>query len=214
MPQTIAVLTGDIVKSSRLSAGELDRLFAALDAAIADMRRWPDAPALLAWSRYRGDGWQMALGRPEWALRACLYLRAAIRAASAQFETRIGAGIGMADGVDAGDLGAATGPAFERSGRCLEDLGKHFLFGVDTADGDAKTASLFGSVFVMADALSRGWTQRQAEVMRYVLMPEAPNQTEIGANLRPPIAQQAVNDHYLVAHGPVLMAAIATVESL
>ncbi len=209
MQRTIAVLTGDIVGSGDLPAGDLDRLFAAVDGAVAAMAGWPDAPELVSWSRYRGDGWQLVLGRPEWSLRACLFVRAAIRAAHADFETRAGVGIGAAGDMRGGDVGSSVGEAFQRSGRCLDGLRKHFLFGVDAGPEDG----LLESVFVLADALSRGWTARQAEVLGHLLAPDAPNQADVGARLSPPIGQPAVTDHYLVGHGPALLEAIAAVEA-
>ncbi len=211
--QEVAVLTGDIVKSSALPADALTRLFDALEAGVAEIATWPEAPTLLTFSRHRGDGWQLVLGKPAWALRVSLFLRAAIRAAGAHFETRIGLGLGPADKIDTSHPGAASGPAFERSGRCLDGLRKSILFGIDTgADTDA--ARLLNSVFVMADALSSGWTQRQAEVFSFVLHPNSPSQAEIGARLSPPISQPGVTDHYLVGNGPALFEALAAVEAI
>lgn len=210
MEQTYAVLTGDIVASSALSPAQLRQLFSAHEQAIETMRRWPGAPDLLVGSRYRGDGWQLVLGKPEWALRAALFIRAAIRVQDAGFETRIGIGIG-AGTLDPSDIGASSGPAFERSGHCLDTLQKHFMFGINTGN-DGHNSDLFNSVFVMADALSRGWTARQAEVFSFILSPDSPNQAEIGAAMRPPVSQPTVAEHYLVGNGPALLEAIHAIE--
>lgn len=210
MVQTLAVLTGDIVASSALSAAKLRQLFSAHERAIAKMQSWPGAPDLLVGSRYRGDGWQLVLGKPEWALRAALFIRASIRMEDAAFETRIGVGIGGGT-LDPSDIGASSGPVFERSGHSLDTLPKHFMFGIDVGNGGADS-TLFHSVFVMADALSRGWTARQAEVFSFILAPDSPNQAEIGAAMRPPVSQPTVAEHYLVGNGPALLDAIEAVE--
>ncbi len=54
-----AVLTGDIVKSSRLPEDGLDRIFANLQRVADDIAAWQGSSAYL--TRNRGDGWQMAV---------------------------------------------------------------------------------------------------------------------------------------------------------
>lgn len=110
--QDWAVFTGDIVRSSGMSAAELSDMFAALERQCHMIADWPESRT--HFMRYRGDGWQMALP-VRYALRAALVMRAAARATGKGHDTRFGIGLGAAQ-IESGDLAAAEGPAFVQAG--------------------------------------------------------------------------------------------------
>tara|TARA_R110002049_G_scaffold10127_1_gene50190 strand:+ start:154847 stop:155461 length:615 start_codon:yes stop_codon:yes gene_type:complete len=168
-----AVFTGDIVKSSKMSRAELDAVFAGLADAAQAISDWQDAPARL--TRFRGDGWQMAV-RPDLSFRAALAVRAAVRHAGKGFDTRIGIGIG-AGAIPADDLSGADGPAFVRAGHALDTMKRTTRMFAPDAPLALRVALL------LADQIAGGWTPRQAEIGFLLLPPAGPTHAEVAEKL-------------------------------
>ncbi len=195
----IAVLTGDIVKSTTLTRFEREALFAALKIgakAVAALQA--DDPQF---ERFSGDSWQM-LVQPRFALRACLLMRAHIRQESKTFETRIAVGIGAAEPLSAEGLGASDGPAFQASGRGLKALKAAQHFGINTAER---------SIFILADEISKRWTQAQARVLAISLLRPRPTQETVAGRVG--ITQQSVRNHLIAAGEPALLAVLDDIET-
>ncbi len=204
----LAVLTGDIIKSSRLPEGTLDVAMAALGAAAAAMSAWPEAGAA-RFARFRGDGWQCLAPRPAQALRAALFLRAHLRALDRETDTRISVGIGPGIAPLGGGLAAASGAAFELSGRGLDDMTRPQTFAVTWA-APKPGAGLIAAVFALADEISGLWTPRQAEVMIETLGPGDTAQRQIAG--RRGVSQQAIAKHLSAGGDWALQRALAAVE--
>lgn len=165
MPQ-LAVLTGDIVKSSALPDGGLAQIFAGLDAAATAVADWQDVPPRL--TRARGDSWQAVCAAP-FAFRAALAFRAGVRMTGKAHDTRIGLGTG--DGTVTGaDLADADGAAFVASGRALDDMARTARLATDTAPLALQTA------LPLADHISSRWTVRQAQIALASLAVPTPTQ--------------------------------------
>ena len=128
--ENIAVLTGDIVKSTRLTRNEQAALFAGLRAGAVAVEALQGEPP--RFERFSGDSWQM-LAKPRFALRACLMMRAYIKQENKTFETRISVGIGAVESLSSEGLGASDGPAFQASGRELRAMkgAQHFARSAD-----------------------------------------------------------------------------------
>lgn len=170
MPQ-LAVLTGDIVKSSALPEGGLAQVFDGLDAAAAAVAEWQDvAPRL---TRARGDSWQAVCAAP-FALRAALVFRAGVRMTGKDHDTRIGLATG-AGTVTGADLSDADGPAFVASGRALDDMARTARLATDTAPVALQTA------LPLADHISSRWTVRQAQIALASLELPTPTQDTLAA---------------------------------
>lgn len=184
-----AVLTGDLVRSTALDAAALDAAFAALGEAAAEIGRWQEADA--RFTRSRGDGWQLRLVRPELALRAALYLRAALRASGTGAETRVAIAEGEGGESAPRDLNEATGPVYTASGRALDALGGGATM-VHAAGGP------LGAAVRLADQIAAGWTEAQARSLRLMLPPDPPTRGQAGSALG--ITRQAV-DQALAAAG-------------
>lgn len=163
----VAVLTGDLIGSTRLGAAKTDAAITALATASNEFSKWATTgPA--RFTRNRGDGWQIVLERPSAALRAALYLTAALRNADLGLGTRIGIGIGGADKIGTSTLADASGPAFVTSGRLLEQMkhGRRVLI-----DGEGTTA-MHKAVTLLAAERAERWTKEQAEAMMLALTDE------------------------------------------
>ncbi len=206
-----AVLTGDVVRSGKLSAAELDRLFAELAAGVAAVATWPGAGASIGLERNRGDGWQALIAAPKWALRACLVLRARLIAKDAGFDTRIAVGIGSVAHVSPAGLHASDGEAFRRSGRALEAMKGPRNFAVDVEGAETKAASLTAAVFGLCDQIAGDWTPAQAEALALALTPAAPTQDDIAARIG--ASQQAVQQRLSRGGGPALAGALSAFEA-
>jgi len=194
----VAVLTGDIVKSTKLNRDERGALFAALKAgseAVAALQA--EDPRF---TRFSGDSWQM-LVRPKLALRACLMMRAHIRQESKSFETRISVGVGAIEPLSVEGLGASDGPAFQASGRGLETLRGTQFFGINTTDNP---------VFILSDEISKQWTQAQARVLCKSLTKPHPTQDTLASYLG--VSRLTVRSHQIAAGEPALLAVMAVLE--
>jgi hypothetical protein len=183
MSSVAAVLTGDLVGSTRAGPTAVEAAMAALGAGAQVVAGWTGADT--RFTRFRGDGWQIYLEDPGLAFRACLYLTACLRAGDAGLATRIAAGIGAVAELPAGRLDSAGGAAFELSGHALDTMprGRRLVLAAPALPGEA------AGVFALADALSRHWTAKQAEALTLALAPGAPSQSEMAAKLG--ITQQA-----------------------
>lgn len=197
----IAVLTGDIVRSTELSSGRLDRAVAVLRDASATAGAWHGSS--LRFSRNRGDGWQVCLARPALALRTALYLRCALRAEGKDLSTRISAATGSGDPGDTDDLNAASGPVFVASGRGLDDI-------VPPATMTFVGGGATGAAFRLSDHVSNGWTEAQARALAPFLAPRPPTQSEVADRLG--ITRQAVAQALDAAGYPALSDALALIE--
>ncbi|UWQ03622.1 MarR family transcriptional regulator [Aliiroseovarius crassostreae] len=206
MPQ-IAVLTGDIVNSSALSLKELDLALETLNLATKCFSDWPteSPPLTTAFARRGGDSWQTILETPKLALRAALFLRATLMGAG-PFQTRIAIATGEGSLTDKAmkDPNYGHGPAFTHSGRLLEKLPRNSL--MQHADGGPLSAA-----YLLADHISREWTQAQAATMALALAPTRRTQQDIAEHLG--ISRQAVAQSLKSAGYTAINAALELIET-
>lgn len=203
-----AVITGDIVQSSALSAATLDDVMDELERAALAMADWPGmSPPVF--ERFRGDGWQVRLDTPRFALRAVLCFRAALRGGFNDVATRLGVSVGSA--TLAPRLAASSGAAFEASGRALEALGTHARWGFGGTLADHARDELAHGLFAVCDELSRGWTQRQAQVFAQLAVPKAPTMAALAESLS--VTAQTVQSHFDRAGGHALLKALDGFEA-
>jgi hypothetical protein len=202
----LAVLTGDIVRSSALPPGSLDAAMQALAAAADAAAAWRGTPSLF--TRFRGDGWQCLAPEPALALRAALFLRAAIRRLGRDFDTRISVGFGSGD-VPAAGLAAADGTAFRAAGNGLDMMARQVRLRATWSEPPPAAAHL-AAIYTLCDAISRRWTPAQATVLADMLVPEAPTQAAIAAKAG--VSQQMVAKHLGASGEWAVQDALAAVE--
>ena len=172
-----AVLTGDLVGSTRFAPEAIERAMAVLSSAAPEGH----------FTRYRGDGWQAVVAPPARALRATLGLIARLAAEDGLPATRIAIGLGPVESLGTADLSDARGAAFETSGRALDGIGRAARLAID---GTAITP-LHRAIVALLDERSTRWTPEQARAIALALAPSEPTQAEIAATLG--ISAQAVN---------------------
>ncbi|MHC9237808.1 hypothetical protein ACX9MO_19470 [Pseudooceanicola sp. 502str34] len=197
-----AVLTGDLVGSSRAGAAATTSAMEVLSRECATMADW--AGGDLRFTRFRGDGWQAVVPAPQKALRVTLTLLAWLRASDLP-TSRVAIGFGEMQLPATRDLSAAAGPAFEAAGRALDEMGRDTRL---ACAGPADRA-LVGAL-PLADAIVRGWTVKQAEALIHTLPPEPPAQIRIAEalNIRP----QSLSERLEAARFWALEASLAVIE--
>jgi biotin operon repressor len=180
MTQTVAVLTGDLIASTRAPVAAVSAsmaLIAQISARIGTTTRF---------TRYRGDGWQIYLDDPGRGLWAMLLIAASLRAAGLP-ESRIALGLGAAHGGSADSLVTAGGEAFTASGRALDALAPPARLALAGAGVDR----LHQRLVAFLEERAEGWSREQAEAVALALEPEEqPTQAQIAARLG--ITRQAV----------------------
>ncbi|MCU0906455.1 MAG: helix-turn-helix domain-containing protein [Rhodobacteraceae bacterium] len=201
-----AVLLGDLVGSRRHAADAIDRAMRAL-ADTADRLAPVTGPA--RFTRFRGDGWQLVTSRPEMTLRIGLCLMARL-VADGSPETRVAIGVGQIDRLPEGDLGAASGSAFLRSGQALDDMPARRrlrLEGLLPTD-----RGLLDGMLHLTETVAARWSPLQAEAVLLALVPGRARQVELAQSLG--ISPQAVNQRLLGAGLPAIETALAAFEAL
>jgi len=158
-PKIHAVLTGDLVASTRLPDARVETAMTALQTR---------AGAGLRFTRFRGDGWQVLIDRPGDSLRIALQLAAALAATETGLTTRIAFGFGSVTRSGTADLSAASGPAFIRSGRALDQMPRATRW---AASGGTGLPDWIAATLPLAEWQSAQWTRGQAAVVAEWLDP-------------------------------------------
>ncbi len=122
-----AVLTGDVVKSSGLSAPSREQLLDIMQAAFASVESL-FAPLESRFTVHRGDSFQAVVTDPVDALHAALLLRASLRRSSRgmrlseSLDAYVAVGIGTISFLPEGEGALGDGEAFRRSGPTLDAM--------------------------------------------------------------------------------------------
>jgi hypothetical protein len=166
MKPQAAVLTGDLVGSTRAppeaintAIGRIEQIAGKLD-------------DVASFTRFRGDGWQLYLGKPGLALATALLISATLRA-SEDLETRMSIGLGGAyfssftNILAVRDLSVANGEAFIASGRGLDQMEKKRRL---TLSGEGVDL-LHQRLIAIVDERVARWSIEQAEVAAILLSP-------------------------------------------
>jgi hypothetical protein len=206
-PGTVAVLTGDLIGSTRAEPAALERAIDLLADTARELTGWEPPSPDPRFTRFRGDGWQMVVAEPGLALRAVLLLTAALRAADHGLATRAAIGIGRVDSLGTADLSDAHGAAFETSGHALDRMPRTRRL---TIDGEGVT-TLHRIVVDLLDERSSRWSREQAEAMALHLAPDNPTLTDIAPRLG--ITPQAVNYRLAGAGGTAIRHALRDWEA-
>jgi hypothetical protein len=181
-----AILTGDLKGSTKASERDLNGTMDLLSEAATELTTWFNGNDT-RFTRSRGDGWQMAILPPQYALRAALFLFARLTASEHALSTRIAIGIGQISSLGTRSLADASGSAFEYSGRSLDRMrGLTFL----SIEGDGVTPFHRIIVRLLAERCLR-WTREQAAAMALYLHPDNPTLKDLAPRFG--ISPQAVN---------------------
>jgi DNA-directed RNA polymerase specialized sigma24 family protein len=192
----IAVLTADIIDSSRLNSNLLDMALDALKEEFSSIQKTFGKDKAL-FKIYRGDSFQGVLKTPQDSLQLVLQLKTAVnrlqqkqRASGAHatlVDFKIAIGIGSQD-LEREAIAESNGQAFQFSGRTLDEMkNENRKTGLKTFNEDVNAE--FKSSLLLLDTITEKWSTASAEVIYYSL--KDLKEKEIAAILK--ISQSAVN---------------------
>lgn len=162
---TLAVLTGDIVNSTKLNVAQFDTLLHRLK----EIQSWiSQANAGNTHSIRRGDEFQTVIYDPANALRYALLYRVGTKALGKAFDCRISFAIACNEGTRE-LVDESMGEAFIRSGRGLKTLKSEFMH----FDSDrSELVGQFSLLLKYLDWQLSALTSRQCEVLLPMLQHE------------------------------------------
>jgi hypothetical protein len=209
--QRYAVLTGDIVGSSKLSAAKRRSVPDALSRASRAARSFFRKVVPLDADVFRGDSWQLVVADAKLGLRVALFVRAHLRGNSPGLglDTRIGIGIGAISFLPQGGVSLGDGPAFRVSGQALEKMPNSRRLELSLATGE-KPAGV-AAVICLMDTLLVRWTEKQGLAVLGAL--QGLPQSEIAELWGKPVTQPVVARHLRQAGWEAIHAGLAYVEN-
>ena len=180
-----SVITGDIVKSSKLSLEHHKLLVKVMKNSSKDLSKiFPDAlkyePEL-----FRGDSWQLLIKQPELALSIAMFYRAYLKAKMqlSSIDARMAISIGTVDFIESS---FGVGNAYKISGKALDKKGKRKIRFVSDIIPNSDVIDL---LIQNTDYISSKWTSSQSKIVLLAL--QNMDQNTISSKLR--ISQQAVS---------------------
>ncbi|MCF6156993.1 MAG: hypothetical protein E3K32_00145 [wastewater metagenome] len=168
-PNLYAVITGDIVASSRLKANQRRYLLTVLKSSFKTIGDILPGVVYAPFEIYRGDSFQGVLSKPEAALRASLVIRASLRYGLKMkqrryaLDARIAVGIGSVDFLPAGRGSEGDGEAFRFSGPTLDRMKGDQKLLIRTSWQDINAE--FDVECALLDALISRWSAEQAQAI-------------------------------------------------
>lgn len=203
----VAVISGDLVGSTRMEPKVVEAALGVIRQLCRDEANWIGSN----FTRQSGDGWQIYLGQPRYALRSALLIRAALRSMGAGLDSYFSIAAGRLAGAPPDDLNETNDPLFIRSGRQLAalkaDAAKTGIRIGWTGDGRSAAAA------VLADHISQDWTAAQAQAISLCLPPDAAKLTYSEAADQLGISRQAATKALKAAGLMPLRAALTALET-
>lgn len=206
--KNVAIITGDIVDSTKMTKAERTSMLQLLQS----LPEWLSPLCKTNIEIFRGDSFQLKVSEPTKALQIALAIRAIIRANkfkdnNAQWDTRIAIGIGTLD-FETDSLSTSDGEAYRLSGRGLDLIGRARLY-IETpweeVNKELKVSTLF------ADDIVTRWTPSQSRIMFEKLVKNN-SQEEIGNTLG--VSRQMVSKTLKVAKDALISVYIKRFEEL
>ena len=187
-----AVLTGDVIKSSRLPPAQLESVRSSLVSAVDTARGWKRGLVRGKPEFFRGDAWQLLLTDPAMAMRVGILLRASFRAGGLA-DSRIAIGLGEVEKISSGRVSLSTGQAFTIAGKALDNMTRYSSMTIEVPKSVGPLSDWLPVVGHLCDSLIGQWTRRQAEIVCAAVDPRDLDYEKIGQSLKPAVSKQAVS---------------------
>ena len=192
-----AVITGDVIRSSRFVGVHRRKLHDAMTDADKALRQAFKDDVKLPVDIFRGDSWQCLVQDPVHGVRVGLFYRAALKASmdDNETDTRLAIAVGQVDFVPEERVSGGDGDAYRLSGQLMETMAHNARMNFGFAGKENTTEiKAIAVMLCLMDALARQWTSRQANAVCGAL--RNLSQKEIAETRWPrPITQQAVAQH-------------------
>ena len=190
-----AVITGDIVNSSKLTPVECEKLINDI-LVFGKKLSTIDAYNYILIDVFRGDSFQIIVKEPGKALYIAMLFRLYVRYRSNKingkiYDARIAIGIGHIESFDENmDVRMMTGEAFVKSGHLIDELKKHNTIRCSSI-WDDYTNSVLNACSTSIDIIIKSMTSRQLDVFFNRLI--QPTQLETSKRLK--IAPQRTSQY-------------------
>lgn len=206
--KTYAVLTGDIVGSSKLTPAQRKKLLNELQSASNEIRNLYKDIIPFEADIFRGDSWQLLVSNPKLALRIALLFRATLRGKMgiSGFDSKIFIGVGTIDSFSGERVSLGSGEAFVLSGRGLENL-KKYRMGIDYPEFNKN--DYLNLIVQLVDVFATNWTIKQSTSISGAL--KGWTQKKIAESLE--LKQQTVYDHLTGSNLSHIENALGTIEN-
>lgn len=199
--KTYAVLTGDLVNSSKLSSNQSTQAMQWLrDAARTFAAIHPDSIHGKLDS-FRHDSWQLLMTKPEYSIRAAVYLRASLKLHSEtklKYDSRVSIGVGKVEMIAKSRISDSRGAAFTISGKNLDTM-ERVRLSCEVQGTEQVAFAFLGDVAVpLLDCVVTDWTGREAYGIKRTM--EGFTQEKVAELLPPnprtgkPVTRQAIAD--------------------
>lgn len=201
-----AVISGDLIASSAKGGAVIDGAMATLADTAARLSALTESDT--RFTRHRGDGWQIYVDVPGLALTCALAMTTALRRSGAGLDTRQAIGFGRVETLPPSALGGAFGPAFELSGRALDQMPR----GARLCLANRLIVTPWHEALIaLIDWQSARWSKEQAEAVLCRLLDEGRPNAELAAGLG--ITRQAFEARLSSAGFPALEPALNAFQS-
>ena len=210
----VAVVTGDVNASSRMTPRQARKLEEILQDCFKDMSLcFPETDAQ-GFTNFRGDSWQFVAGNPVLSFRSTLFFRSSLLFCTQdsfgrKLHTSAAIGFGTVDFLPDDTSRSGGGEAYRMSGKRLDKLRRR-IPGMGVS-GLSHWNDCFDCLLGVIDALAHSWTAAQARAVSLALQNLV--QDEIGKKWTPPITQQAVNRHLQASGWPAIQPALEWMET-
>jgi hypothetical protein len=211
-----AVLTGDLVKSSKLSSEESHRAVGLLKSATRDFAEIHPGSLIGKVDTFRFDSWQLLLGRPGLAFHAAVFLRTVLKMESdfrSKLDTRVSIGIGPVEIINEQQVSNSRGPAFTASGKVLDSMGNRTLAFSAASEPESGWQGLKEGVAPLLDCVVKDWTSIESRAVHGAFwgwtQEEAASRWPRPAESEKPITRQAVSDSLIRAHWTTVEAVLS-----
>lgn len=206
--RTGAIITGDIVDSTRLTPVERETMLRSLES----------LPEILSpvenirMEIFRGDSFQIGVRNAEKSLKVALIIRACLRSNRVEssgtlLDARLALGIGTLD-YESDTLSTSDGDAYRRSGRLLDSMDKSRLE-ISTPWSGVNDELKLSTAF--ADDVISGWTRSQSRIVMMSLLSAQPHY-RIAAELG--VSRQTVDKSLRLSKEELINAYLARFEEL
>lgn len=204
----IAIITGDVVDSTKLNLAERDIMINALQCIPNILLPFDN----ISMEIFRGDSFQLQIHKPETAAIAAIAIRAwlrsqAVLSGNMPLDARLAIGIGGIDYVS-DSVSTSDGEAYRLSGRLLDKMQKSRLE-IATEWPSVNDDLRLPTAFV--DDIISSWTQNQSKIMLLRLQ-TSKSHLELAQDLE--ISRQMVDKSLKASKEELIEAYIARFEKL
>lgn len=215
-----AVLTGDLVKSSEMTAEQSITAMEHLRQLAQEFEFIYPSTTIGGVDTFRHDSWQWLLAKPELALRAALFIRTGLRLHSAdktKLDTRIAIGVGTVERIADQRISDSRGLAFTLSGKTLDSM-KNNRMAYALAEKVAPVeVCLTEAVVPLLDCIASGWTITESRAIYGALLgltqEETANSLPVSKKTDKRPTRQAISKALARAHWGVIEKVLIWYES-